>query len=145
MSACQQRKNELGTLAILQVIIAQSTRKDANGDWRVPIQAVHQALAEARNKYPDLLRGVPFSKYSLSPYSPAVESALASLGAAGLVTVENPRFKWLKVAERDREAFLDNMKKVDPNALNELKEVIETFDAEVEKYINTSSGVGTVV
>lgn len=131
MDTEDSRTAKLNALEVVEMIMAYSTLGSDTPFWRVPIQAIHTALKRLKDRYPQPLAGLCFSEHTLKPYSRSIEGAIASLGAAGLVTIENPRFKWLSIKHEDREGFRTYLDYLDEQIHSQMCEVARAFDEEI--------------
>ena len=63
------------------------------------VQAVYRAFCELRGKYPAWLQDMSFTygPADTVPISGALEDILFDLGASGIMAVENPWYKYLKI------------------------------------------------
>lgn len=63
------------------------------------VQAVYRAFAELREKYPAWLRDLRFTygPADTVPISGVLEDILFDLGASGIMAVENPWYKYLRI------------------------------------------------
>ena len=66
---------------------------------QLSVQAVYRAFAELCHKYPDWLQDMSFTygPANTVPISGTLEDILFDLGASGIMAVENPWYKYLKI------------------------------------------------
>ena len=118
-------------LEIVEFLIALGQPEPGDTRWAAPIQAIHSALANLKPSFPELLASVRFSPNTVEPYSRAVDESISSLGAAGLVSVENPDFRWLSVKPGVREAFCEALDELTPPEMQVVQELARRFNAEI--------------
>jgi hypothetical protein len=121
-------------LDAVELLIGLSEARKTGETWRAPIQAIHEALYEARAKHPNVFASLHFSDNTLTPYSTSVESALASLGAARLVSVDNPDFRALSVKQQFRAVFREHLVDLDDEAQKALREAVGIFDTKIAEW-----------
>ena len=131
MGAETARGAKLNALQIVELLIGLSKLAAKGSDWRGPIQALHTALHELKKRHPELFARVWFAEHTIAPYSRGIDAAIASLGAAGLVRIENPDFKYLLIKGGDREGFVQHLQHLPGATLARMREVAEEFDEEV--------------
>ncbi len=86
--------------AVLAAFCFQSGRGEGKKQrTRLRVNAVYRAFAELRKKYPDWLQDMSFTygPADTVPISGALEDILFDLGASGIMSVENPRYAYLKI------------------------------------------------
>lgn len=84
--------------AVLAAFCFQSER-EKQYSRRLRVQAVYRAFAELREKYPNWLQDMSFTygPANTVPISGTLEDILFDLGASGIMAVENPWYKYLKI------------------------------------------------
>jgi len=84
--------------AVLAAFCFQSEREKQYGK-RLRVQAVYRAFAELREKYPTWLQDMSFTygPADTVPVSGVLEDILFDLGASGIMAVENPWYRYLKI------------------------------------------------
>ena len=110
------------------------TRKSEGGKKRtrrLKVNAVYRAFAELRQKYPAWLQDMRFTHGPADtvPISGALEDILFDLGASGIMSVENPRYAYLKIPafklEPIRKAITERRNKAEQG---ELRRLADDFD-----------------
>ena len=98
-------------------------------EWRVEFPDVYSALFHLRRRYPELLSGFVFRERGIGPYCQRLEGILASLGAAHIVSVDNPAFKFLRL-ECDQKDHLQRELEAHSNQqnLHWIKTIAREFD-----------------
>lgn len=88
-------------LYLVDAVLAAFCFQSEDHKLRQPlnVQAVYRAFAELRQKYPTWLRDLQFTygPADTVPISGALEDILFDLGASGIMAVENPWYKYLKI------------------------------------------------
>lgn len=144
MSACEQTlaARQLDVLGLIEFLIGYSDfgERGQGGQLHVPVEALHQALDEARQRFPDLLSFISFAPHSLRPQCLGIERALASLGAAGMVSIENPHYRWLSVRNDRRAAFRDHVEFIPQEQREQLRQVAEIFDETARRLARQMDG-----
>ncbi len=90
------------------------------------VQAVYRAFAELRGNYPTWLQDMNFTygPADTVPVSGALEDILFDLGASGIMAVENPWYKYLKIPTQKlkiiREAIAERRNKAERDELKRL-------------------------
>jgi len=88
-------------LHLVDAVLAAFCFQSESHKLRKPmdVQAVYRAFAELRHKYPAWLQDLRFTygPADTVPISGTLEDILFDLGASGIMSVENPRYKYLKI------------------------------------------------
>lgn len=88
-------------LHLVDAVLATFCFQSEDHKLRQPlnVQAVYRAFAELRQKYPTWLQDLHFTHGPTDtvPISGALEDILFDLGASGIMAVENPWYKYLKI------------------------------------------------
>ena len=85
--------------AVLAAFCFQSAREKQSARRSLKIQAVYRAFDELREKYPNWLQDMSFTygPADTVPVSGVLEDILFDLGASGIMAVENPWYRYLKI------------------------------------------------
>lgn len=116
--------------AVLAAFCFQSEREKQYAR-RLRVQAVYRAFAELRERYPTWLQDMSFTygPADTVPVSGTLEDILFDLGASGIMAVENPWYKYLKIPasklELIRQAISERRNETE---LGELKRLADEFD-----------------
>ena len=104
------------------------------------VQAVYRAFAELRQKYPAWLQDMSFTygPADTVPISGALEDILFDLGASGIMSVENPRYKYLKIEASKlkliRQAIVQRRSETEQDELRQLAdEFLDQYNRVAEK------------
>ena len=104
------------------------------------VQAVYRAFAELRQKYPAWLQDMSFTygPADTVPISGALEDILFDLGASGIMSVENPRYKYLKIPAPKlkliRQAIVQRRSETEQDELRQLAdEFLDQYNRVAEK------------
>lgn len=104
------------------------------------VQAVYRAFAELRQKYPTWLQDMSFTygPADTVPISGALEDILFDLGASGIMSVENPRYKYLKIEASKlkliRQAIVQRRSETEQDELRQLAaEFLDQYNRVAEK------------
>ncbi len=124
----------LGTSDIVEIVIGYSKRPPNGDTWQIPIQAIHTALFNIKERFPELLRHLHFSEHPIKPHSLGIESALASAGTTGCVWTDSPRYKNLFITEKMRQGgYREHIENdyPEPEASEQFEALAQAFDQEV--------------
>jgi hypothetical protein len=104
------------------------------------VQAVYRVFAELRPKYPAWLQDMRFTygPADTVPISGALEDILFDLGASGIMAVENPRYKYLRIPPSRlkliRQAIVQRRSETEQDELRQLAdEFSEQYSQVVKK------------
>jgi len=103
------------------------------------VQAVYRAFAKLREKYPAWLQDMRFTHgpEGTVPVSGALEDILFDLGASGIMIVENPWYKYLKILPTKlqviRQAISRRRNETDQNELKRLADEFSLLYSEATK------------
>jgi hypothetical protein len=127
-------KMDLTALQLLELLIGFS-EIEGGEEWKAPIIAIHSAIKALEEDYPELLTDVWFEDYSIRTYSERIETALATLGAAGFAEVSNPRYQYVSISHKHRRGFVDHLRKnLSKEAIEHVKEASRVFDAALTEW-----------
>lgn len=116
--------------AVLAAFCFQSEREKQYAR-RLRVQAVYRAFAELREKYPNWLQDMSFTygPADTVPVSGVLEDILFDLGSSGIMAVENPWYRNLKIPasklELMRKAISERRSETERG---ELKRLADEFD-----------------
>ncbi len=101
---------------------------------------VYSAFSQLKNKYPKWLGSLYFETSGSTVSCKNLEDILFSLGAFGLVTVENHDFRRLRFEPEDRKIVKEKVcaRMKDDQSLKELKELSNEFAKIVQTPIDAS-------
>ena len=94
------------------------------------VQGVYKAFAKIREKYPAWLQDMRFTygPKGTVPVSGALEDILFDLGASGIMIVENPWYKYLKIPPPKLEVIRQAIsRRRNETEQNELKRLADEF------------------
>lgn len=100
---------------------------------RIPLKSVYHAFWELSrlDKYIDWFSSISFVMGPDVPVSEEIESALFKFCSSGLGTVDNPDFRYLRIAHEKRKAMREVLKRhlqdKDSEKLRELEELAKDF------------------
>jgi len=129
-------------LHLVDAVLAAFCFQSESRKLRKPmdVQAVYRAFAELRQKYPAWLQDMSFTygPPGTVPISGALEDILFDLGASGIMSVENPRYKYLKIPPLKlkliRQAILQRRSETEQDELRQLAdEFSEQYSKVAEK------------
>ena len=116
--------------AVLAAFCFQREREKQYGK-RLRVQAVYRAFAELREKYPTWLQDMSFTygPADTVPVSGVLEDILFDLGSSGILAVDNPWYRDLKIKasklELIRKAISERRNEVEQG---ELRRLADEFD-----------------
>ena len=126
--------------AVLAAFCFQSESHKLRKSKPMDVQAVYRAFAELRQKYPAWLQDMRFTygPADTVPISGALEDILFDLGASGIMSVENPRYKYLKIQARKlkliRQAIVQRRSETEQDELRQLAdEFLDQYNRVAEK------------
>jgi len=107
------------------------------GEWSrqykrdlLPIDSVYHGFRDLSKKYPELFNELYFTKAGNIPYSKKLEDVLFFLGAGGVISVENPKFKYYKISE-------DTAKKIKSELIRDFGKDFGITVSTLAKYFDT--------
>lgn len=124
--------------AVLAAFCFQSEREKQYAR-RLNVQAVYRAFAELRRKYPAWLGELSFTygPADTVPISGTLEDILFDLGASGIMAVENPWYKYLKIPasklELIRQAISERRNETERDELRRLADEFVHLYSEAQK------------
>ncbi len=116
--------------AILAAFCFQSEREKKYAR-RLRIQAVYRAFAKLRDRYPTWLRDMSFTygPADTVPISGSLEDILFNLGADGIMAVENPFYRYMKITAAKLELIRESInKRRNKTEQDELVNLADEFD-----------------
>lgn len=127
--------------AVLAAFCFQSGRSEGEKQRskRLKVNAVYRAFAELRKKYPNWLQDMNFTygPADTVPISGALEDIFFDLGASGIMSVENPRYAYLKIPafklELIREAITERRNEAEQGELRRLADEFDQLYSEALK------------
>jgi len=129
-------------LRLVDAVLAAFCFQSESHKLRKPmdVQAVYRAFAELRQKYPAWLQDMRFTygPADTVPISGALEDILFDLGASGIMSVENPRYKYLKIQAPKlkliRQAIVQRRSETEQDELRQLAdEFLDQYNRVAEK------------
>jgi len=118
--------------AVLAAFCFQSGRGEGEKKGRrLRVNAVYRAFAELRKEYPNWLQDMNFTygPADTVPVSGALEDIFFALGASGIMSIENPRYAFLKIPgfklELIRKAITERRNEAEQG---ELRHLADEFD-----------------
>jgi len=129
-------------LHLVDAVLAAFCFQSESHKLRKPmdVQAVYRAFAELRQQYPAWLQDMRFTygPGDTVPISGALEDILFDLGASGIMSVENPRYKYLKIPAPKlkliRQAIVQRRSETEQDELRQLAdEFSEQYSQVVKK------------
>lgn len=107
----------------------------------VPTDFVYSAFSTIKPRYPNWLGSLHFETYRSATTCKNLEDILFSLGAFGLVTVENRDFKYLRFSVQDKKVTKDKINKrmVKDGSLKDLKDLSNDFAKSIASQIKAST------
>jgi hypothetical protein len=127
--------------AVLAAFCFQTRKSEAEKQRtrRLRVNAVYRAFAELRKKYPNWLQDMSFTygPADTVPISGALEDILFDLGASGIMSVENPRYAYLKIPafklDPIRKAITERRNKAEQGELRRLADEFDQLYSEASR------------
>jgi hypothetical protein len=116
--------------AVLAAFCFQSEREKRYAR-RLRVQALYRAFAELREKYPTWLQDMSFTHGPADtvPVSGVLEDILFDLGASGIMAVENPWYRYLKIPASKLDLFRKAIsKRRNKSEQSQLRSLADEFD-----------------
>jgi hypothetical protein len=132
-----ESEDELRTVDAVLAAFCYQTGREKQYTRRLKIQAVYRTFADLRNKYPTWLQDVSFTygPADTVPISGVLEDILFDLGASGIMGVENPWYRILKISTAKLVIFKEAInKRRDSKEQGELRHLADDFDQIYNKY-----------
>ena len=128
-------------LHLVDAVLAAFCFQSESHKLRKPmdVQAVYRTFAELRQKYHGWLQDMRFTygPGDTVPISGALEDILFDLGASGIMSVENPRYKYLSIpapkVKLIRQAIIQRRSKTEQDELRKLADEFSEHYRQVVK------------
>lgn len=107
------------------------------GCERINYNSIFQGFMKIAAKNPELFPGIYFSTSGGEPHSKILEDIISSLGTWQILTVDNPRYQFIKVNKDILATIEDDIREeYGQDILNKYYELAKNFSEEIRKLEN---------